>query len=102
MARAISAHGQDADTTLSTLFMAAVAGETIKGYQVAHEACQILRLSRSDFRLAVRFDPAGQNQRLRAFGRLVFTGRSAAPSPRDRGCATAKGSERREVKNSGV
>ena len=26
-----------------SLFMAAVAGETIKGYHVAHEACRILR-----------------------------------------------------------
>ncbi len=41
------------------LFMAAVAGETIKGYHVAHEACTILRESRSDFELVVTFDPAG-------------------------------------------
>src|ERR1700679_3737840 len=41
------------------LFMAAVAGETIKGYHVAHEACRILRQSRSDFELVVTFDPPG-------------------------------------------
>ena len=39
--------------------MAAVAGETIKGYHVAHEACRILRQSRSDFELVVTFDPPG-------------------------------------------
>ena len=44
----------------STLFMAAVAGETIKGYYVAHEACRLLRQSRNDFELVVTFDPAGQ------------------------------------------
>ena len=42
-----------------TLFMAAVAGETIKGYHVAHEACRILRETRSDFELVVTFDPPG-------------------------------------------
>ena len=42
-----------------TLFMAAVAGETIKGYHVAHEACRILRQTRSDFELVVTFDPPG-------------------------------------------
>jgi glycosyltransferase involved in cell wall biosynthesis len=41
------------------LFMAAVAGETIKGYHVAHEACRILLQSRADFELVVTFDPAG-------------------------------------------
>jgi glycosyltransferase involved in cell wall biosynthesis len=41
------------------LFMAAVAGETIKGYHVAHEACRILRQTRTDFELVVTFDPAG-------------------------------------------
>ena len=41
------------------LFMAAVAGETIKGYHVAHEASRILRESRSDFELVVTFDPPG-------------------------------------------
>jgi hypothetical protein len=45
---------------VTTPFMAAVAGGTIKGYQAAHEACQILRQSQSDFELAVTFDPAGQ------------------------------------------
>ncbi len=50
----------DADTTRpTTLFMAAVAGETIKGYHVAHEACRILRHTRADFELVVTFDPAG-------------------------------------------
>jgi glycosyltransferase involved in cell wall biosynthesis len=44
----------------ATLFMAAVAGETIKGYHVAHEACRILRETRSDFELVVTFDPPGQ------------------------------------------
>ena len=41
------------------LFMAAVAGETIKGFHVAHEACRILRETRSDFELVVTFDPPG-------------------------------------------
>ena len=41
------------------LFMAAVAGEVIKGFHVAHEACRILRETRSDFELVVTFDPAG-------------------------------------------
>ena len=53
----------DADGTRNSgraiLFMAAVAGETIKGYHVAHEACRILRQARSDFELVVTFDPAG-------------------------------------------
>jgi glycosyltransferase involved in cell wall biosynthesis len=44
----------------TTLFMAAVAGETIKGFHVAHEACRILRETRSDFELVVTFDPPGQ------------------------------------------
>ena len=38
---------------------AAVAGEYIKGYHVAHEACRILRHTRSDFELVVTFDPPG-------------------------------------------
>jgi len=42
------------------LFMAAVAGETIKGFHVAHEACRLLRQIRSDFELIVTFDPPGQ------------------------------------------
>jgi glycosyltransferase involved in cell wall biosynthesis len=42
------------------LFMAAVAGETIKGFHVAHEACRLLRQSRTDFELVVTFDPPGQ------------------------------------------
>jgi glycosyltransferase involved in cell wall biosynthesis len=40
--------------------MAAVAGETIKGFHVAQEACRILRETRSDFELVVTFDPLGQ------------------------------------------
>ena len=43
----------------TTLFMAAVAGEVIKGFHVAHEACRILRETRSDFELVVTFDPPG-------------------------------------------
>ena len=42
-----------------TVFMAAVAGEVIKGFHVAHEACRILRETRDDFELVVTFDPAG-------------------------------------------
>ena len=42
------------------LFMAAVAGEFIKGFHVAHEACRILRQTRSDFELVVTFDPPAQ------------------------------------------
>ncbi len=42
------------------LFMAAVAGETIKGFHVAHKACRLLRQTRSDFELVVTFDPPGQ------------------------------------------
>ena len=38
--------------------MAAVAGEVIKGFHVAHEACRILRETRDDFELVVTFDPA--------------------------------------------
>ena len=46
--------------TVTTLFMAAVAGETIKGFHVAQEACRILRETRSDFELVVTFDPPDQ------------------------------------------
>ncbi len=42
------------------LFMAAVAGEVIKGFHVAHEACRLLRENRADFELVVTFDPPGQ------------------------------------------
>lgn len=42
------------------LFMAAVQGEFIKGFHVAHEACRLLRRSRSDFELVVTFDPPGR------------------------------------------
>ncbi len=41
------------------LFMAAVAGEVIKGFHVAQEACRILRETRTDFELVVTFDPPG-------------------------------------------
>ena len=43
-----------------TLFIAAVKGELIKGYHVAHEACRLLRQTRSDFELVVTFDPPGR------------------------------------------
>ncbi len=42
--------------------MAAVAGEFIKGYHVAHEACRLLRQTREDFELVVTFDPPGPGQ----------------------------------------
>ena len=45
---------------ITTLFMAAVTGELMKGFHIAHEACRLLRQSRSDFELVVTFDPAGQ------------------------------------------
>ena len=41
------------------LFMASVTGEFIKGFHVAHEACRLLRETRSDFELVVTFDPPG-------------------------------------------
>jgi len=44
----------------ATLFMAAVAGELMKGFHVAHEACSLLRQTRSDFELVVTFDPPGR------------------------------------------
>ena len=65
----------------STLFMAAVAGETIKGYHVAHEACRILRQTRSDFELVVTFDPRRPDRRIHPLGRLVLAGRVAPPLP---------------------
>ena len=43
-----------------TLFMAAVAGEQIKGFHIAQEACRRLRQSRTDFELVVTFDPPGR------------------------------------------
>jgi glycosyltransferase involved in cell wall biosynthesis len=36
-----------------------VAGEVIKGFHVAHEACRSLRETRNDFEFVVTFDPAG-------------------------------------------
>ena len=58
------AEGDASDTDVGlnrpiTLFMAAVAGEVIKGFHVAHEACRILRETRSDFELVATFDPPG-------------------------------------------
>jgi glycosyltransferase involved in cell wall biosynthesis len=44
------------------LFMAAVSGEFIKGFHVAHEACRLLRQTRDDFELVVTFDPPGPGQ----------------------------------------
>ena len=46
----------------SVLFMAAVAGEFIKGFHVAHEACRLLRQTRADFELVVTFDPPGADR----------------------------------------
>jgi glycosyltransferase involved in cell wall biosynthesis len=43
----------------AVVFMAAVAGEFIKGFHVAHEACRLLRQARDDFELVVTFDPPG-------------------------------------------
>jgi glycosyltransferase involved in cell wall biosynthesis len=48
------------EQNLAVLFMAAVAGEFIKGAHVAHEACRLLRQSRSDFELVVTSDPPGR------------------------------------------
>jgi len=44
----------------ASLIMAAVAGEFIKGFHIAHEACRLLRQTRSDFELVVTFDPPGR------------------------------------------
>jgi len=54
----------------AVLFMAAVASEFIKGFHVAHEACRILRRTRSDFELVVTFDPPGPG-RIDEFTRSV-------------------------------
>ncbi len=51
-----------------TLFMAAVAGELIKGLNIAHAACRILRETRSDFEFVITHDPPG---RLDEFSRSV-------------------------------
>jgi glycosyltransferase involved in cell wall biosynthesis len=60
---------RDADNHSAVLFMAAVAGEFIKGAHVAHEACRILRQTRSDFELVVTSDPAGRiNEFTRSIG----------------------------------
>jgi glycosyltransferase involved in cell wall biosynthesis len=49
-----------APKAVATLFMAAVADEFIKGYHVAHAACEMLRQTRDDFELVVTFDPLGR------------------------------------------
>ena len=53
------AAGRSRTGRIATLFMAAVAGEYIKGFHVAHEACRLLRQTRADFELVVTFDPPG-------------------------------------------
>jgi glycosyltransferase involved in cell wall biosynthesis len=53
---------------LTTIFMAAVLHETMKGFNIVHEACRRLRQSRSDFELVVTGDPPGQ---VDAFTRFV-------------------------------
>jgi glycosyltransferase involved in cell wall biosynthesis len=56
------------DPGLTTLFMAGLPDEYIKGFRVLHDACRILRGFRSDFELAVTGDPIG---RLDEFTRFV-------------------------------
>jgi glycosyltransferase involved in cell wall biosynthesis len=53
---------------LTTIFMAAVVHETMKGLHIVHEACRRLRQMRSDFELVVTGDPPGQ---VDAFTRFV-------------------------------
>jgi glycosyltransferase involved in cell wall biosynthesis len=50
---------ESATNPKAVVFMAAVAGEFIKGFHVAHEACRLLRQTRDDFELVVTFDPPG-------------------------------------------
>ncbi len=50
------------------LFMAGLPQEYIKGFRVLHDACRILRRSRSDFELVVTGDPPG---RIDEFTRFV-------------------------------
>ncbi len=50
----LSSHGGKA-----VLFMAAVVGEFIKGYHVAHEACRLLRQTRVELRAGRHLRPAG-------------------------------------------
>ena len=50
-----------------TLFMAGVVQESIKGFHVVHQACQILRQRRSDFRLLATGTPAGQVDEFTSF-----------------------------------
>ncbi|MGP0067525.1 MAG: glycosyltransferase, partial [Isosphaeraceae bacterium] len=57
-------------TRPAVAFMAAVAGEFIKGFHVAHEACRLLRQTRDDFELVVTFDPPGPG-RIDEFTRSV-------------------------------
>ncbi len=59
-----------ADKPVVSLFMAAVAGEFIKGFHVAHEACRLLSQTRSDFELVVTFTPPGPG-RIDEFTRSV-------------------------------
>ncbi len=62
--------GETAGGPPAMLFMAAVAGEFIKGFHVAHEACRILHETRADFELVVTFDPPGPG-RIDGFTRSV-------------------------------
>jgi glycosyltransferase involved in cell wall biosynthesis len=59
---------EPAASRVLTLFMAAVRGEFIKGFHIAHQACRLLREKRSDFELVVTFDPPG---RIDAFTRSI-------------------------------
>jgi len=52
--------GAKTENAPAVLFMAAVAGEFIKGAHVAHEACRLLRQSRSDFELVLTSNPPGR------------------------------------------
>ena len=45
---------------LTTLFMAGLPNEYIKGFHVLHEACRMLRTFRTDFELVVTGDPPGR------------------------------------------
>jgi glycosyltransferase involved in cell wall biosynthesis len=56
------------DPGLTTLFMAGLPGEYIKGFRVLHEACRLLRGFRSDFELVATGEPPG---RLDEFTRFV-------------------------------
>jgi glycosyltransferase involved in cell wall biosynthesis len=56
-----------ADPGLTTIFMAGLPDEYIKGFRVAREACRLLRRSRSDFELVVTGDPPGRFDELTRF-----------------------------------